>query len=175
MREKNKERKIKFHNIVFIYFITTIIVTVISFSKYVSTVSTDKTAKIAVFANNVSVDIEFIKDAYPGTENIYPIEITNFEGDKICDVAQKFVIKINREEAENIAVIYGLYKDEYCTEIIEKDENGNYISEDFYFNSNEKETKTYYLKVVWPEEVSEEYLAFEMGYFAVNVVSTQID
>ena len=52
-----KEKKIKLHNLIFIYIITTIIVTVFSFSKYVTTVSRDNKAQLAAMATNMSVNI----------------------------------------------------------------------------------------------------------------------
>lgn len=171
-----REHKIKTHNLMFLYIITTIIVTTMSFSKYVSTVSTDSIAKVAVMANSVSVDMQLPMSAYPGSDPIIcPIIITNKEQENVCEVSQKFTIGIERKVAENIPLVWGLYKDEFCTEIIEKDENGNYISDDFTFNAGIEETKTYYLKINWSEDKKDEYLAFEIEYFSINVVSTQID
>ena len=34
---------------------------------------------------------------------------------------------------------------------------------------------SFYLKIVWPEEYNEEYYAFEIGYFSINIKSEQID
>ncbi len=173
---RDRERKFKVHNLMFLYIVTTIFVTIISFSKYVSTIATDRKAVIAAMANDVSsINIDLPQEAYPGFEVVYPIVITNKENDKICDVAQEFTLKIEREENENIPLEYSLYKDEFCTQEMSKDENGNYISNDFKLKAGEEDSRTYYLKIVWPEEENDEYLAFEIGYFSVTIVSTQID
>lgn len=172
---RRRERRVKVHNLLFLYVATTIIVTVVSFSKYVTTVSTDNIAKIAVMANSVSFDLDISKDAYPGYEAVYPIVLVNSEDGKICEVSQKYSMQIQREEIENIPLEFDLYKDEYCTEIIDKDENGYYTSDDFILNGTQEETDTYYLKITWPKEYNDEYYAFEIGYFSIDIVSTQID
>lgn len=173
---KKLKGKIKIHNLMFIYIVTTIIVATLSLSKYVTTVTTDSIAKVAVMTNKVSVDMDLPMKAYPGSEPIIcPIIITNKEGDQICDVSQKFTIMVGRAEVQNLPLVFELYKDQYCTEIIEKDDDGNYISEEFVFKAGVEETKTYYLKVYWPDDKKDEYLAFEIEHFSINVVGTQID
>ena len=173
---RNKERRFKLHNLMFLYIITTVIVTIISFSKYVTTIATDKKAVIAIMANDISsIDIDLPQEAYPGLEVVYPIVITNKKDDRICDVTQEFTLEIEREENENIPLEFALYKDEFCTEVMSKDENGYYISDDFQLVAGEEDSRTYYLKITWPEEENEEYLAFEIGYFSVTIVSTQVD
>lgn len=169
------KHKIKLHNLMFIYLITTVIVTVVSLSKYVTTVSRTNVAKVATMATNVSVDMSIPKDAYPGYEIVYPIVLTNKEGDRICEVSQKYTINISQEDIINIPLEFNLYEDEYCTKKIEKDENGNYSSDEFIFGTESEETKTFYLKIVWPEKYNEEYYAFEIGYFSINIKAEQID
>ena len=169
------KQKIKFHNLLFIYVVTTIVVTVVSFSKYVTTVSRENVAKVAAMATNVSVDMSIPKDAYPGFETVYPIVLTNKEGDRVCDVAQKYSIKISREDIINIPLEFALYKDEYCTVPLSKDENDAYTDTDFYFDAGIEQTKNVYLKIVWPEEYNAEYYAFEIGYFSINIIGEQID
>ena len=172
---RRREHKFKLHNLLFIYIATTVIVTVVSFSKYVTTVSTDSTAKIAIMANSVSIDLGIPKDAYPGYETIYPIILSNEDEGKICEVTQKYIIKIKRDSFENIPIEFELYKDEYCTESVEKDENGYYIAEEFILDANQRQTNTHYLKIYWPEEYNDANLAFEIGYFTIDVISTQLD
>lgn len=166
--------KIKSHNLIFLYIITTIIITALAFSKYSSTVTGSNIAKIAVMANSISTDINIPMSSYPGGEPVIcPIVITNKKDDKVCDVAQEFTFQI--KNGNNIALNFGLYKDEYCTEIMEHDENGFYHSDEFKFSAGIEENKTYYLKVTWPENEKDASLAFEIEYFTVNIVSTQID
>ena len=173
--KNNFKSKIKLHNLIFIYVVTTIFVTVLSLSRYVTTVSRTNVAKVATMASDISFDLSIPKEAYPGFETVYPIVITNKDGDRICDVSQKYTIEITREDIENIPLEFNLYEDEYCTKLISKDENGIYSLDSFVFNANEEQTKTLYLKIVWPEDENAEYLAFEIGYFSVKIKAEQID
>ena len=172
-KEKNK---IKTHNLIFLFIATTIIITTISLSKYVSTVSTDSITKVALMANDLSVDIDLTEGVYPGYKTIRPITFTNEnEEGMICDVAQQFTLQFGRETIENIPINFSIYKDVLCTEIIEPDENGYYSSEDFKLNAGERDEKTYFLEISWPEEENEEQLAFEIGYFTMNIIVEQVN
>ena len=169
-----KERKIKLHNLMFIYVMTTIIVTVISFSKYVTTVSTSSNAKLAAMASTMSVDIALTQEAYPGFEMVFPVEVTNKENERVCDVSQKYILQVDRAEMENLPLEFTLYRDEFCTDEITGSDDV-FSAEDFTFRAGVEETKKYYLKVRWPENEKNESLAFEIGYFSVEIVATQID
>ena len=50
-----------------------------------------------------------------------------------------------------------------------------FSADDFSFKAGVEETRNYYLKVRWPENEKNEALAFEIGYFSVKIVATQID
>lgn len=69
--------KIKAHNLIFIYVVTTIIVTTISLSRYVTTVSSNSMTKVALMAEDVAVDIDLTEGIYPGYEKVCPVTITN--------------------------------------------------------------------------------------------------
>ena len=103
------------------------------------------------------------------------IILSNEDEGKICEVTQKYIIKIKRDSFENIPIEFELYKDEYCTESVEQDGNGYYIAEEFILDANERQTNTHYLKIYWPEEYNDANLAFEIGYFTIDVISTQLD
>ena len=169
-----KERKIKLHNLMFIYVITTVIVTVVSFSRYVTTVSTESGARLAAMASTMSVDIALTQEAYPGFEMVFPIEVTNKENERVCDVSQKYTLEVDRAEMENLPLDFSLYRDEFCTDEIESDDD-IFSADDFSFKAGVEETRNYYLKVRWPENEKNEALAFEIGYFSVKIVATQID
>ena len=173
---ENYKHKIKTHNLIFIYVITTIIITLISFSRYVTTVTTDATTRVALMADSVSVDLNLEEGMQPGYEAIYPIVITNKDEEgNICEVSQQFTIEIEREKDKNLPLTLTLYKDENCTEIVEPDENGIYTSNEFKLNAGDEEAKTYYLKINWPSEENNVELSYEMGYIKVNVTITQLD
>ncbi len=168
--------KFKLHNFMFIYVITTIVITALSSSRYTKTFSSDTFTKVAVMANTVSTTMQTPISGYPGCDPIIcPIVITNAEEDTVCEVSQEFVIELMRYTDVNIPLQFDLYKDELCTEVINKDENGMYVDEEFKFKAEEKETKTYYLKIEWPEDKNEEYLAYEIEAISINVIASQID
>lgn len=177
--EKNTTNKssVKPQYFIFIYIITAIVVVALSISKYVATKSSENIARVAVMANSSSVNIDLSEGVYPGFESIHTIELSNVEDDKVCDVSQKFIIDIEKDEFENIPLNYEIYKDEACTDAnkIEPDENGNYSSDDFIFNGGVEETKEYFLKINWPKEKNDEAYAFEIGYCTINIAATQID
>lgn len=173
---KKKEKIFELHNLIFIIIITTTIIIGYTLSRYESKIEGRGTTTIAVMADTVSTNIEVPLEGYPGSESIIaPITLANKENGKVCEVSQKYTIEIEKQDAENIPLNYSLYKDEYCTEIIETDENGKYTSEDFTFKPGIEESKTYYLKIDWPEDQKSELYAFEIEYFNIKVVSTQID
>lgn len=168
--------KFKLHNFMFIYVITTIVVTALSSARYTKTFSSDSFTKVAVMANTVFTTLQTPISGYPGCDPIIcPIVITNAIEDNVCEVAQEFVIEIIRYTDINIPLQFDLYKDELCTEVITKDENSMYADEEFKFKAGEKDTKTYYLKIEWPEDKNEEYLAHEIEAVSINVISSQID
>ena len=138
--------------------------------------STNTFSKVAVMANSVSTNMQSAIDIYPGCEPVIcPIVITNKDQNRVCEVAQEFVIEVKRYTAENIPLVIGLYSDQLCTEIIGIDETGVYSSEKFKFKANVEETKTYYLKIEWPEEENNENLSLEIETLSINVIASQID
>lgn len=168
--------KLRTHNLIFLYIMTAIIVITMSFSKFESTIAGDNIAKVAVMANTTTVDIEVPISGHPGMDSIIcPIVLTNKEEDVICEVSQLYTLEIKGQESTNIPLTFELYKDKYCTEILAADENGIYALDEFYFLAGQEETRTYYLKIDWPKEENDEKLAFEIEYFSINVVATQID
>lgn len=76
--------KLKTHNLIFVYLVTTIIITTLSLSKYVTTISSNSMAKVALMAESVSADIDLSEGFYPGSETICPIVITNTDEERKC-------------------------------------------------------------------------------------------
>ena len=106
---------------------------------------------------------------------VFPVEISNTENGRVCDVSQEFILKIDSAEMENLPLEFSLYNDEFCTSEIEEIEKDTFMSENFKFAAGVEETKTYFLKVYWPENEKNESLAFEIGYFSVEILATQVD
>ena len=131
---------------------------------------------MALMANDIYADFgEGIK-GYPGCEpQIYEIEITNKEEEKICEVAQKYLVKIERDESVNIPLEISLYKDANCSEILAPNANNFYDETDFRFNAGEEGSKKLYLKLNWPKVYKNSSYAFEIDYVRIHIIAEQID
>jgi len=155
--------------------ITTIIILVFTMSRYTSTVATRDVTRVATMADNVNFSITDTVSGYPGCPDfVYPIEITNAVEDKVCEVSQKFNLKIKGLEEANIPLQIGLYSDSNTTTLIPGNE-GVYESNDFSFSPGVKETKKFYLKISWPSDKNSDYYSREIDYLKIDVVLTQIN
>ena len=173
---KANKINIKPQNFIFIYLITATIVVSLTVSKYITKINAKNVVKVAVMANSTSINLDLADSGvYPGFETVYTISLSNVEDGKVCEVDQKFLINLEKDEFENIPLNYALYKNESCTEIIEPDENGKYSLEEFVFKGGVEEEKEYFLKINWPKEKNDAKYAFEVGYCIINVISTQIN
>lgn len=177
-RKKRANKIIKRHaNIAVIIFfcIILLIVTKFALAKFKTTNSYTGGAIIALMANNVYVDINEKISGYPGCDPIIcPITLTNKNENGICEITQKFEISIDKKNIQNLPIVFSMYNDELCTEIIAPDENGVYTNDEFILDAGVEQTKTVYLKISWPEDIKDNYLAFEIDYFKLYIVSTQV-
>lgn len=122
-------------------------------------------ASVAVMAADVTAELQM--DGYPGKEKVYPITLTNKEGNSVCEVKQQYTLSVE-QGSRNLPLEANLYRDQSCRELITEEETGT-------FEAGEEESRTYYLKVSWPEEENAASLAFEIDYFTVSVHAVQID
>lgn len=173
---KNRFQKISISKLAFILFVTTIIISEFTLSRYSTTLSKQEEATIAVMGSDVSLNILTPSDVYPGSAPaVIPIVITNKGNGKVCDVSQKFQVSLIRSESINIPFEYGLYEDIDCTNLLQKDENGYYTDSSYNFDAGIESSKVLYLKVEWPEEYNQESYAFEIDYVKVKITVTQVD
>ncbi len=176
VKKSLNKRKISMVKILILGFLTTIISIELTLASYKSETSLQAATNIAVMASNATIEIENNLEGYPGcTPIICPIILTNKKDDKICQVTQKFSISIDKNNIQNIPIVFSLYKDENCTEILAPNENGVYSNDEFVFDAGIEQTKTYYLKIEWPENETNADLAFEIEYFKLNIIMEQID
>ena len=172
------QKKIKIPKgvLIFISVITGIIVVGFSLSKYESSSQMMATARVALIASNAYVEFDDDIKGYPGCEpKIYELTITNKEENKICEVTQKYSIKIENSEFENLPLEVSIYKDAECTDEIIPDTNGYYKQDDFIFYSGVEGSKKVYLKVEWPVTSKNPAYAFEVDYFRVRIIGEQLD
>lgn len=170
------KKEIKLPKLLFFFFITTVIVTELTLSKYGSTATLSDTVKVALFANDVTTTVAATQNIYPGSDPvIIPITVTNKEESKVCQVSETFVIDLKVNENPNIPLEYSLCKNATCTSTVAKNSDGYYTDSTFNFQANREESKTYYLKVYWPEIYNDSSYAFEVDYVKLKFIITQKD
>lgn len=168
--------RLSISKLIILLIVTSMIVMIFSLSRYKATVATQDVTKVAIMGNNVNFNIENSISGYPGcTDMLYPIQITNEDENQICEVTQKFNMKLTGLEEANIPLEINLYRDSACTNKMNANENGIYESNDFKFSAGVKNTITVYLKIRWPANKNSDYYALEIDYFKINVELTQID
>lgn len=129
-------------------------------------------ARVAVMAADAAVDIP-VSVGYPGASTVIPVVLTNSDGGRICEVAQRCSVTIEKMTS-NLPLTVELYSDAECTDALTSEE-GVYGGEEFEFPAGEKKEIPYYLKVTWQEDRKEPNLAFEIDYLSVKVSAVQID
>lgn len=170
------KKEIKLPKLLFFFFMTTVIVTELTLSKYSSTATSSDTVTVALFANDVTTTITAAQNIYPGSDPvIVPITVTNKENNKVCEVSQSYVIDVMTNENPNIPLEYTICKDSACTTPVAQNGEGYYTDNTFKFNANVEGSKTYYLKVYWPEEYNDSSYAFEIDYVNLKFIITQVD
>lgn len=170
------KKEIALPNLLFFFFITTIIVTELTLAKYSSVATSVDAVTVALLANDVTTTVTATQNIYPGSDPlIIPITVTNKENDKVCQVSETFVIDLITNENPNIPLEYTLCKNSTCTSMISKNSDGYYTDSTFNFQASTEESKTYYLKVYWPQEYNDSSYAFEIDYVNLKFIITQKD
>ena len=171
-----KLKKISLSKIVFLLFITTIIVTELTLSKYETTLSKEDEVRVALMGNDLFINVITPMDLYPGSEpSIIPLIISNKENNRICEVAQTFFLKLIKNQTANIPLEITLCKDEECNEILTENAQGIYEDDEFELNAGIEDKVVLYIKAEWPKEHNHENYAFEIDYIKVQIDSTQVD
>ena len=113
---------------------------------------------------------------YPGCEpKVYEVIITNKEDNKVCEVTQKYQLKIERGDSSNLPIEISLYKDSNCTQQLTPNGNGYYTSDEYVFQAGVEESKTKKEKISWQNSSQNPSYAFEIDYFRIHIISEQID
>ena len=146
----------------------------VAFSKYLVSLSGVAGTSVALFQNSTSVSINDIKGK-PGSVTIIPLHISNYDGSKTSEVDSKFTINISHDYGKNIPLVAEVYKDRECSELVYKDEMGNFFDSTFTFKASKRETKNVYLKIEWPVNENKYENVFEIDYLTLNFRVSQID
>lgn len=151
-------------------FITTVIVTFMSFAKYKSTMAQTKNTKVAVPIVNMEGTI-VLEDLKPGVEKQYEFNVNN-GAEEISQTTMKYTIKI--ETKSDLPLIISLH---------EKQEN--LLSENLLDNSmttgeniitcEEATQINYVLKVKWDDTYKSYKYASEIDYINIIIDSEQVD
>lgn len=147
-------------------------------ARHVSQSSGGDTARVAVMASNVEIPLGNVVMIHPGETNIVPIKLTNKDGNVICEVDQRYIMTVEpiSESINNLPLEYSLYKDEGCKDEAEITVDGSTLSgAEGTFEASVEQTASYWLKVTWPKDQNNAYLAFEIDALKVKVRAEQID
>lgn len=142
-----------------------VVCTGVTFSSYLSSSSGGGDARVALFANDVSLNIPISEDCYPGCSFEVPITVSNYEKvgltEKVCEVSQAYTL-----EAQLLVGNLPLTVEW---------KSGNNSGE---FSANDAATdNTYYVVVTWPvnaESTSYEF-ADEIEVLRVIIDAEQVD
>lgn len=173
-REAKRIKKARIKAIIFYGLFISMLITIFTFSKYSTEIYGQDIARVALFGNSTSIELENIK-AKPGDIKIIPIEITNSLDGKACEISEVFTIYVDRKYSNNLPINMDLFKDAQCSEKIYTNESKIYQDDSFMFQAGKKERKKYYLKIEWPDEYKQINNAFEIDYISIFFRVTQVD
>lgn len=173
---KRKGKKVNKVILLFLLILTAIIVVNISISKFESMGQLSGTSRVALMASDAYVDLDDDIMLYPGCEpKVYEVIITNKEENKICEVTQKYQLKIEKGETANLPIDISLYKDANCTQELIPNGNGYYSSDDYVLQAGVEESKIFYAKISWQNSSKNPSYAFEIDYFRIRIISEQVN
>ena len=149
------------------FIVASLTCTGITVSSYVSTSRGGDSAMVALFANDVTINLPITGQCYPGCEFEIPITVTNYEMDGLVN---KNVCQVSQEYELSAALLVG----NLPLEIRWKDD---YKSDSFSANDPAIEY-THYIVVTWPiasgDETNYEY-ADEIEVLRVSAICEQTD
>lgn len=176
MQRRRQRKKLRTDRLIFLFIITTIIVTILTLAKYKSTIATEESSiKVAFPAIDLLSDEILDVDINPTTEDKELIfAVTNTEEEKRTEVAMNYTVKI--ESLSNLPLEFELYTYDNNTKGTENllQGNGN-ITDDINFNFNEDKTDTYMLIIKWKDGQTDYRFSHTIDYVRVVVNGVQVD
>ena len=171
---KTKLKVNKLHVVLIALALISVLATGVTFSSYNSTSTGSSTVSIALFANDHHVVDIPLTDFAPGVTKEVPIEIYNYEGDKISEVSQRYTLT------------YELLMDRLPIQIsLEEDEDNQatvsiedgVATGDFNLNNGapEAQSASFKLIITWPAEENDHHYSEEIDVVRVTIDSTQIN
>ena len=176
MQRRRQRKKLRTDRLIFLFIITTIIVTILTLAKYKSTIATEESSiKVAFPAIDLLSDEILDVDINPTTEDKeFIFAVTNTEEEKRTEVAMNYTVKI--ESLSNLPLEFELYTYDNNTKGTENllQGNGN-ITDDINFNFNEDKTDTYMLIIKWKDGQTDYRFSHTIDYVRVVVNGVQVD
>ena len=180
--KKNKQKIINSPQLLIMFtFITTLIVIVLSISRYKSTVAGSSTGRVAQYVLGIQTNNELavpINKIRPNNSQEFYFEIVNEENNSKNEVTLKYTIEL--ENKANLPLVFILYKyDENTSEYKEVKLSAN-VTEEFEMNVKNEVNHKYKVNVKWKDNTTDSnYDSYKysktIDYLKVIVNAVQVD
>lgn len=139
-----------------------------TFSRYVSSSSSEPTVNVAVPIFNTSIESLLVPldEMYPGQTKTYNFSVSNYSGNKRSDVTLDYVINIER--STNMPVTVELYKNGINTNVLT-----NYASPTYTMSHGTDALDNYQLVINWPSQYDDEVYANLTEYMQIVISANQ--
>ena len=182
-RNNRHKRKLPLTVVLTYLIVVTLVATGVSLSSYVTTASGEDTVRVAVMANSVSVNLSTsVLPIAPGEEKIIQISISNFEENnadkKVCEVAQEYKLNVESmliqhgASQSNLPLKWAIYTNADCTQQAPVGADQKVVGT---FSAGEEQTKTYWIKFVWPADASSANYVGELDAYQLMISAEQLD
>ena len=161
-----KLKKIPLRVWLFYLLLLSTLLTGISYASYRSESSGGSSVRVALFANDASIDLS-VTDFYPGKTVELPITVTNYDDENVCEVSQSYEM----QASAFVGRIPLEIKWKTNGSILPGNASGN------FFVSEGRTHDDYFLVVSWPINAGypDAEFADEIEVIRINVRCEQID
>lgn len=136
------------------------------YARYTYSESMEDSARVAIMAEDVIVEVNDNIPICPGETSIIPLTITNEKNGKVCEVAQQYTFTIRNLE-NNIPLEWNVYSNDQCTNLATQLQGT--------LKAGTAEQQEYWIRVEWPADENDEAYAFEVDALEIVVSVEQID
>ena len=146
-----------------------ILLSVAVYSYFQSKTEEEDSARIALMNSDATIDISDSIPTHPGEEEVVKVTVTNSENGKVCEVKQSYELTVE-SVYRNLPLEWKIYNDEACTEPVPTETFARGT-----FEANKEESKTFYIKIVWPSDKKDSSYMFEVDTLSISVSVDQTD
>lgn len=177
MQRRRQRKKLRTDRLIFLFIITTIIVTILTLAKYKSTIATEESSiKVAFPAIDLLSDEVLDVDINPTTrEKEFIFAVANTEGEKRTQVSMKYTIQINT--LSNLPLEFELYTYEDSVKGEHDLLNGNGSITDYIeFDSLDSDLQDMYMLIIkWKEGQTDYRYNHTIDYVQIVINGVQVD